>query len=161
MSSKVPLTLWFVAFQLILVSSKVAFDHTNCMEMKPEITTATRVNSFVLAYAKIYSVYISSSSFRTGSPIRINVKSCLSSNGVVNGMKAFLLQARSLDSKFLPVGYFNTTSLQPDAKAISCYYPYVSIPPSFSLNGPLINIPVHILYFYKLKKLRKDASRNN
>ena len=106
--------------------AKFKFDHANCMEMKPHIQAATPSNSFVLAYAKIYSIYISSSSFKAGSPIRIIVKSCLASKGVVHGMKAFLLQARTLDSKFLPVGHFNITSMQSDAKAISCYYPYVS-----------------------------------
>ena len=105
------------------------FDHSNCMEMKPQISqsASSRGTSFVLAYAKIYSVYISSSSFKAGSPVRVVVKSCKAVDGAIRGMKAFLLQARSLDSKFLPLGHFNTTSLQPDAQAISCYYPYVSI----------------------------------
>ena len=109
-----------------IVFANVKFDHTNCMEMKPHIRVPTRSNSFVLAYARIYSVYITSSSFKAGSPIKVVIKSCLSGNGVVHGMKAFLLQARTLDSKFLPVGHFNRTHLQPDADAISCYYPYVS-----------------------------------
>lgn len=106
--------------------AKISFDYTNCMEMKPQIEAATPANSFVLAYAKIYSVYISSSSFKEGSPIRVIIKSCLALNGVVHGMKAFLLQARTLDSNFRPIGHFNTTSVQTDAEAISCYYPYVS-----------------------------------
>ena len=127
-----PMGRFFLVACLALVHTRIAFanvkfDPTNCMEMKPHIRAESPRNSFVLAYAKIYSVYISSSSFKAGIPVKITIKSCLSANGIVHGMKAFLLQARTLDSKFLPVGYFNRTHLQSDAKVISCYYPYVCI----------------------------------
>lgn len=103
------------------------FDHSNCMEMKPEITHGKmKSNSFLLTYAKLYSIYISSSSFKAGHPIKIVIKSCKALDGVSHGMQAFLLQARAMDNKFLPIGHFNTSALPPDAKAISCYYPYVS-----------------------------------
>ena len=123
---------FFLGACLVVIHARITvtsatFDRTNCMEMKPHIRAATPRNSFVLAYAKIYSVYISSSSFKASSPVKIVIKSCLSGNGVVHGMKAFLLQARTLDSKFLPVGHFNRTYLQSDAEIISCYYPYVSL----------------------------------
>lgn len=125
--SKLTTLLFCLAFLLGFSLAKVKFDHSNCMEMRPQITAARpRGNSLVLAYARIYSIFISSSSFKAGSPIHVVIKSCKAPDGHFHGMKAFLLQARTLGSSFRPIGHFNTSSLQTDAQAISCYYPYVS-----------------------------------
>eukprot|EP00794_Sanderia_malayensis_P006788 gene6788-7554_t len=115
-----------IAFRF--VSAK--FDNINCMEMRPAITHsggASKENSFLLAVAKRYSIYISSSRFQAGHPIKIIIKSCKGPHGVNRGMQAFLLQARTVDTKFLPIGHFNTSALENHAQAISCYYPYDSI----------------------------------
>ena len=126
--SKLTILVLYMAFLLGFSLAKIKFDHSNCMEMRPLITPARPRgrNSLVLAYARIYSIYISSSSFKAGSPIHVVIKSCKAPDGHFHGMKAFLLQARALGNSFRPIGHFNTTSLQTDAEAISCYYPYVS-----------------------------------